>query len=904
VSTAPTGTVTFLFTDLEGSTRLWDDLPDAMGPALKVHDGVLRRCVESHGGYLVKMTGDGAHAAFATASDAIASAIDVQLGLQRAEWGATGPLRVRIGMHSGTAEARDGDYFGTAVNRAARLMAAAHGTQIVCSRATADLARDALVDGTSLDDLGDHQLRDLGTPERVYQVTHPHLPADFPPLRTLDAYAGNLPLQVTEFLGREEALADLAKLLPVSRLVTLTGTGGVGKTRLAVQAAASALPHYADGAWFVDLAPIDDGRFIATEIANTMHLPEHRQGDRTDALVAALALRHALLVLDNCEHVVDAVAELVDVLLRRCAHVRVLATSQEVLGVEGEATYPVRPLAGEDATRLFVERAAAARHGFALSSENAAAVEELCRRLDGIPLAIELAGARVSSMSPAAILEHVDERFRLLGQGRRTARRRHQTLRAAVDWSYGLLEPREQLVFDRLSVFAGEFALEFAERVVTDDDIDALDVLDIVGNLVSKSMLQLDERGSGDRYRLLETLRDYGLERLAARGELEKVQTRFLDAYTSFAQTAAQGLVGAHDTEWVERIDDEDANLRAAMLLAQERDPYDFAHLVFALTNFWRMTYRTREGLAWLTAAHDAAPDLSGREVAGALANAALFAVGLTRWEEGRALARLSIERSIADGDVVHPVAPLASALLAIVEDDPEETRRLAEEGAAAARVFGDPFELVWALATAGSHIATASDDPRAVELADEALAVARGLGNTFALMMALQAAGMSRFRTDPTRGIELMEESLTLRSERTSAGDATPRFMKAAAHLMIGDDAGAAHELEVALPRQIAVGDTYYASMSLAATAILARRRGSRETAVRLLAFVERLREEGWFVGATRDLESQQALWARLERELDPGRLAELRTEGRALTLDDAADTALDVLRPLVGGA
>lgn len=904
MSAVPTGTVTFLFTDLEGSTRLWDDLPDAMGPALAVHDGVLKSCIEAHGGYLVKMTGDGAHAAFATASDAIASAVDAQLGLQRAEWGETGPLRVRIGMHSGTAEARDGDYFGTAVNRAARLMAAAHGTQVVCSRATADLAQGALADGISFHDLGEHQLRDLGTPERIYQVTHPDLPVEFAPLRTLDAYTGNLPLQVTEFVGRDEALTELAKLLPRSRLVTLTGTGGVGKTRLAVQAAAAALPHYPDGAWFVDLAPIDDGRFVATEIANTMHLPEHRLGDRTDALVAALAPRHALLVLDNCEHLVDAVADLVDVLLRRCPRVSLLATSQEVLGVEGEATYPVRPLAGGDATRLFVDRAAAARHGFALTSENTVAVEELCRRLDGIPLAIALAGARVSSMSPTAILEHVDERFRLLGQGRRTARRRHQTLRAAVDWSYGLLAPREQLVFDRLSVFAGEFALEFAQLVVADDDVDALDVLDVVGSLVSKSMLQLDERGSGDRYRLLETLRDYGLERLAERGELEPTQVRFLDAYTTFAETAAAHLVGPNDTEWVGRVDDEYANLRAAMLLAQERDPEEFARLVFALANYWRMTYRTREGLAWITAAHQAVPDVPGRATSGALANAAFFAAGLTRWDDGRALVQASLDRSAADGDVTHPLAPLALALLAVVLDEPEEVQQLAEAAAVVARRFGDPFELAWCLGSAGTQLATVSDDPRAVELADEALALAHRLGNSYALMFALQSAGLARYRTDPVRAIELMQESLELRSSRTAAGEATGRFMKAAAHLSVGDVPGAAHELEVALPLQVAIGDVYYASMSLGATAVLARRAGLREVALQLLAFVALLREDGRIVGATRDLESQEQLRVRLERELDPVDYGDAWAEGRAMTLEEAVALALDVLDPIAPDA
>lgn len=415
----PNGTVTFLFTDLADSTRLWEDFPDAMQIALARHDEILRQMIDANGGYVVKMRGDGAHAAFSTANDAVITAVDAQIALRQEPWGETGPLRVRMGLHTGTAEARDGDYFGTEVNRAARLMAVAHGGQVVCSQATADLARNALRPDSALVDLGQQHLRDLKTPERVFQITHPELPADFPPLQTLDTFPGNLPSQVTEFVGRDEELVELAKLLGKSRVVTLTGSGGVGKTRLAVEVAAEALPRFADGAWFVDLAPIDDDTFVPGAIATAMGLPEHRQGTAEDALVGALGRREALVVLDNCEHLVDTVAHVVELVVHRCPAVTVLATSQEGLGVDGEATFVVRPLREQEAVRLFVERAEAARHGFALSAENVEAVEELCRRLDGIPLAIELAAARVASMNPTAILARVDERFRLLGQGRR-----------------------------------------------------------------------------------------------------------------------------------------------------------------------------------------------------------------------------------------------------------------------------------------------------------------------------------------------------------------------------------------------------------------------------------------------------------------------------------------------------
>ena len=455
---------------------------------------------------------------------------------------------------------------------------------------------------------------------------------------------------MTEFVGRDEELAAISKLLGRSRLVTLTGTGGVGKTRLALQAAAAALPHFSDGAWFVDLAPIDDETFVASEVATSMGLPEHRQGTREEALVGALARRHALVVLDNCEHLVDAVARVADLVVRRCPAVTVLATSQEVLGVDGEAAFAVRPLPGNEAEQLFVERAEAARHGFELTADNAAAIAELCRRLDGIPLAIELAAARVASMSPAAILERVDERFRLLGQGRRTARRRHQTLRAAVDWSYGLLERQEQVVFERLSVFAGDFTLEAAEHVVADDEVDAFDVLDVVASLVAKSMVQLDERADRDRYRLLETMRDYGLERLAERGDRERFQQRHSAYYLDFVETAAPHFIGRDDTAWHGRIEEEYPNIRAALLFTQERDPSDFVRMVFALAGFWRTEYLFREGLEWITAAHTAAPDVPGPAAADALATAGLMAIDLTRWDEGLDLLQRSLHRSATDG--------------------------------------------------------------------------------------------------------------------------------------------------------------------------------------------------------------------------------------------------------------
>jgi predicted ATPase/class 3 adenylate cyclase len=898
VAELPTGTVTFLFTDLEGSSRMWEEFPEAMRGALARHDAIVRDAITAHNGCVVKATGDGAHAAFATAGAAVEAALDAQLGLQRERWGETGPLRVRIGLHTGAAELRDGDYFGTEVNRAARLMAVAHGGQVVCSQATADLARGALAGGIALVDLGQQQLRDLQTPERVFQITHSELRSEFPPLRTLDAFPGNLQVQVTEFIGRDQELVEVAKLLSRARVVTLTGSGGVGKTRLALQAAAEALPHYADGAWFVDLAAIDEETFVATAVATTMGLPEHRQGDREEALVGALVRRNALVVLDNCEHLVDSVARVVDVIVRRCPAVTVLATSQEGLGVDGEVTLAVRPLREDEAERLFVERAEAVRHRFEVTVEVEEAVAALCRRLDGIPLAIELAAARVASMSPAAILERIDERFRLLGQGRRTARRRHQTLRAAVDWSYGLLSGAEQLVFERLAVFAGSFTLGAAEAVVADDDIDALDVLDLVSGLVAKSMLQLDERFDSDRYRLLETMRDYGLERLAERGDLDRLQHRHAAHYLEFAEQAARHFVGSDELPWFDRVNDELPNLRAALTFLRDGDDHAaYLRLACALAQFWWIMGLYREGLAWLTSAMAIGPPEPSRERAQALAIAGQVAIVLDRYDEGFAFIDQSITCSDAAGHTSCAVAFYALALAALVQNRPEDACRYSEEAIATARADGDPYQLGQALSYAGNIIGLSHEGPYALELADEGLAIARELRNSGLLSLALQCAGTIRSRTDPATAIEMLTEAFALPGTQLRHGArGSGRNFKAVAHIMLRQYPAAAHELCLALPTLQEAGEPYMQATALAiAASVLSR--PNPELAVKLLALIERLRDDGQFIGAARDLAVQAHLRNRLQERLDPARFATLWAQGRAMTLDDATALAVDEL-------
>jgi predicted ATPase/class 3 adenylate cyclase len=622
----PSGTVTFLFTDIEGSTALWEGDRQAMAAAVERHLTLLRTAIEVHGGVLFKTVGDAVQAAFPTAPDAVAAAVQGQQALLAEDWKMVGTLQVRMALHAGEAIPDErGDYLAAPLNRLSRLLLAGHGGQILLTQTVQQLARSALADGIELRDLGFHRLRDLLEPERVFQLLHPDLPADFPPIQTLATQPNNLPLQPTPCVGRADQVARIVDLLSrdAVRLLTITGPGGVGKTRLALQCAAELLEVFPDGVWFVDLSALDDPSLVPSAIAAVLGV-RGLGGDLTHRLAGVLGGKRLLLVLDNFERVVKAAPFVAD-LLTLTPDVEVLITSRTPLHAYGEREYPLSPLplpdpdhlpsveqlSQYDAVRLFIEQAQAVKPDFAVTDANAHAVAEICRRLDGLPLAIELAAACIKVLPPQALLKRLERRLPLLTGGARTLPARQQTMRDAIAWSHDLLTAEEQAQFRGLAIFPGGCRLDAAEAVVGGEG--ALDVYAGIAALVDKSLLRQEEDAEGEpRFRMLETIREYGLERLEASGKAEGMMQRLALWYLGLAETAQPHPIGAlMPADWKARLDDELPNLRAIVNWLLERGEATRAlRLLAATSDYWFHRHNSNVELRrWLEVALAAAPD-------------------------------------------------------------------------------------------------------------------------------------------------------------------------------------------------------------------------------------------------------------------------------------------------------
>jgi predicted ATPase/class 3 adenylate cyclase len=610
VSSFPSGTVTFLFTDIEGSTKLWEEHPEAMKSALAKHDSILEKTVESNHGQIIKSTGDGIHAVFTTALDSIEAALDAQHELQTSMFfkNAEVSIRVRIGIHTGEAELRDGDYYGGALNRAARIMAIGHGGQILVSETTLRIAQEHLHPDVSVLDLGEHQLKGLKRTEKIFQISTPDLRQEFPALNSLTHATDNLPAQLTSFIGRERELAEAKSRLAGARLLTMIGPGGTGKTRLSIQLGSQLLSNFNDGVWLVEFAPISDPSLIMQTIASTFYIGEV-PGTPLKVLVHDyLREKHLLLILDNCEHLVEKSAEVADELLRVAPNIKIIASSREALGINGETVYRVPSLSlpeqvevtkeaamGFESVQLFVERASAANRKFQLTDENASFVAQICSRLDGIPLAIELAASRNTIFSPAQIAKRLDDRFKLLTGGSRTALPRQQTLRALIDWSYELLSEDERALLRRLSVFAGGWTFEAVETICDD-----VDVFEHLPKLINKSLVNVNHDDDERRYSLLETIRQYGREKLLESGEGEGTRDRHFRYFLEMAETAMpEMLTREKELIWFRKLETEYDNIRIAVEWGLSNDPIAVMRLVRALTYFFVLTSYSSEGHRW-----------------------------------------------------------------------------------------------------------------------------------------------------------------------------------------------------------------------------------------------------------------------------------------------------------------
>ena len=945
----PTGTVTFLFTDIEGSTRLWLERPDAMRGAVKRHDDILRTAIGDNGGFVFATGGDAFSAAFQTTPDALAAAVEAQVLVTGEDWGESS-LLVRMGIHTGEAEERDDNYFGPVVNEAARLMSAGHGGQILVSETAQRIAGDRLPDNVVLVDLGERRLKDLDRRIRVYQVMHPDLGVEFPALRGLAEPGNNLPSQLTGFVGRETELREIGKLLEVSRLLTLTGAGGSGKTRLAIEVAAEAVDAYPDGVWLVDFAAIRDPDLIPQPVAAVLGLRASPGVSLTEAVAGYLRQKTALLVLDNAEHLLEAVARFTHALLESCPDLHILATSRERLGISGETVWQVPPLGlpeGDDipllelleadAVRLFAERAASVQPGFSLSDETGPVVARICRRLDGMPLAIELAATRIRVLSPPEIARRLDDRFRLLTGGSAVALPRQQTLRTAVDWSYDLLSDAERTLFDRLSVFQGGFGLEAAEAVCAAGTLAPQQVLDLLSGLFDKSLVATSEGPTGTtRYALLETLREYGRERLAHRGETDELRRRHLDFFLAVAEEAEPELRGPEQKDWFERLDADHANLRAALERSLVTGEADSAlRLTGALWWFWSVRGYHTEGRSWLnralTAGVDSPPSLRIDPLIGAGLLAYLqgdYQEAIEPSEEALALSREAAdsrgvifaqwnlgEVAINSGDVERAEIVYAEALAAARElGDPwlvawclhgfvdlpqfdyETTVASLEEGLQLFREVGDgnmAAMMTWYLAhTAGA----VGDYEREAALYEQSLADSRELGYVFVEAVSLSGLGrVALHRGDPARALQLGEEALDM--WRKLGG--TPWIAGAVGLVgMAAEEQGDRDRAWVALREALTLNPW---AGALRAVATLELRTGRPERAARLLGSVDRI-FEGLVIGigfGGAISPSERSLFdgeVDMVREaMDEGSFEAAWAEGRAMSLEDAAAYALE---------
>lgn len=921
----PRGTVTFLFTDIESSTYLWQTFPDAMPAALARHHAILNEAIAERNGHVFQIIGDSFHCAFASAPDGVSAALDAQNALRAETWGETGPLRVRMALHTDHAEVNakhyeEGEYLSgeyIVLARTARLLSAGHGGQILLSASTAALVCEQLPRGVGLRDMGVHRVKDF-SPQQIYLVTAPELPVSFPPLKTLGSLPNNLPVQLTSFIGREKEIQALKQQLNQVRMLTLTGPGGAGKTRLSLQIAAECVDKFKHGAWFVELAPLSDPALVPQVVATTLSL--HEQTGRTilEVLKEYLSDKALLLVLDNCEHLIEPCAQLADTLLRRAPKLKIIASSREALGIAGEMTYAVPSLSFPtrapsqngnqidpdallefEAVRLFEERARAVQPAFTVTASNAPALVEICERLDGVPLALELAAARVKALTVEQIAKRLDDRFRLLTGGNRAALPRHQTLLATVEWSYDLLSEPERVLLQRLSVFAGGWTLEAAEHICAQEDA-TFDVLELLMHLVDKSLVVSDPQENAARYRYLDTIRQFARDKLGSSGpeHLRDVSNAHLDYFLGFAQEVDQILRGAEQKGGLVILDRELGNLRAALTWAAQSGRTEAElKLTSALWRYWRVRSYFSEGRRWLedslSKGHDAPAGLRARALleAGSLAS---YQADYTSAQQQLELS-LELYRSLNDRRGMALSLNLLSHARMMTGDLPG-SQRAVEEGLTMFRDLKDARGMGYSLYFLGTTLQSTGELEAARRALEESHALMQQVGDRWWIGNILIQLGWSVNREgEPTRALQMFDEALEISAQfDDTRGTARALLYIGEAKCSQGDYGAAREKYREALKLFREIGDKWWGTVCLEGLGYIASHQEEARRVALLLGAAEHMHEQ---LGAPvlpvyRETVDWSVSCARAQ--LGAQAFAEIWRKGRALSYERAIELAM----------
>lgn len=875
------GTVTFLFTEFEGSTQQMQRLGESYASVLATERRLLRAAFRKFHGHKVDTQGDSFLVAFGRAANAIGASVAAQRALFEHAWPAGESVRVRMGLHTGAPQLTAAGYVGPDVHIVARLCAAAHGGQIVLSQATRDVIEQQLPDGVRLRDLGEHRLKDLNQPRHLFQLVLSELPNEFPPLRSLDALRHNLPIQLTSFVGRGPELAETKRLLSTTRLLTITGAGGAGKTRLALQVAAELLESYDDGVWLIELAPLTDPALVLQTVAAVLGVPGQPAQPILNSLIDYLRTKNLLMVIDNCEHLIESCARFADAVLHACPYLRLLATSREALVIAGETVWSVpslslpdvrqhRPsfadLSQYEAIQLFVDRAVTVQPNFKLTELNASAVAQICQRLDGIPLAIELAAARVKVLQTAEIAARLDDSFNLLTGGSRTALPRQQTLRAAIDWSYDLLTNLERVLLRRLSVFPGGCTLAAAELVCADQDeadgIWSSQILDLLSHLVDKSLVIVDKQGDKTRYRMLETIRQYGYEKLVGAGEAGMVHQRQLEWLVQFAKEADPKLRGPEMKLWAQRLDNELDNIRTTLEWGFEHgQSSNGAELVGALAWYNFLRSNDREAKRW----SEKAASLTGDAPSTARAEA-LLALGVALTDLGE-----------------------------------EKAETVLQEALTHYRAFNNQWRAAFVLNTLGVIKYRQDELYLSEEYLQEALTLRRTIGDEWGITHTLQNFGaIAERREDYAKAQAIHEEGLQLSEALGDERMVARRFSDVGRiALAQGDLRRADTMLRRAVSALWRIKEKSSLLQALEPLARVMAAQGQARRAAQLLSAVETARED---LGINLP-EAQHAAWGRLvgpiQAQLGEEEFRKARADGHAMTLDQAIAYALETPPP-----